>query len=160
MTELGVLRYKSTAGTHIDMAVENTIYAVLGIRLKAAYLGAAINIVNVTLAEHVGSKHYEWMLILNPTVADTFTYANETNSAVQTATGGALNTVTGGTIIGGGFASSAQKGGITMASEIKNALRLGADIAGTVDEIVLCVRPVGGSTNIDIEGSLTWRELG
>lgn len=158
-TDLGVLRYKSTEGTHVDCAAENTIYAIVGIRLKATHLGAAVKIVNIGLAEHVGSKEYEWMLIFNPTVAGTFTYGNETNSAIQTATGATANTVTGGTIIDGGFASSAQKGGITTADEIHNALRLGADIAGTVDSIVLCVRPVGGSTAIDVEGSITWREI-
>ncbi len=29
----------------------------------------------------------------------------------------------------------------------------------TVDSIVLAVRPIGGSTNVDVEGSLTWREI-
>lgn len=158
-TDLGILRYKSTAGTHVDANTENIVYAILGIRLKSTHLGAVVKLVNVSLAEHQGSNHYEWTLILNPTVAGTFTYGNETNSAVQTATGATANTVTGGTIIDGGFASSAQKGGIATAQEIENALRLGADIAGTPDEIVLCVRPVGGSTNLDIEGAITWREI-
>ncbi|MHC4644173.1 MAG: hypothetical protein ACYTBJ_01630 [Planctomycetota bacterium] len=157
--DLGVLRYKSTEGTHVDCAAENTIYAILGIRLKSTHLSEVVKIVNVSIAEHVGSKQYEWMLILNPTVADTFTYAAQTNSGIEAATGATANTVTGGTIIDGAFASSAQKGGITTAQEITNALRLGADIAGTPDEMVLCVRPVGGSTNIDIEGAITWREI-
>lgn len=42
---------------------------------------------------------------------------------------------------------------------ITNALRLGSTIAGVVDTMVLCVRPVGGSSNTDIEGSITWREI-
>lgn len=52
----------------------------------------------------------------------------------------------------GGAAGSAGDG-------INNAIRLGALIDGTRDEIVLCARPIGGSTNVDIEGLLTWREL-
>lgn len=156
--DLGVLRYKSTGGTHIDANTQNTIYAIIGIRLKSTHLGATIKLVNTTIAEHQGNKNYEWMLIFNPTVAGTFTYSNETNSSIQTATGATANTVTGGTIITGGYASSAQKGGITVSSEIENALLLGSAIDGTPDEIVLCVRPVGGSANIDIEGAITWRE--
>ncbi len=159
MQDLGVLRYKSTEGTHVDMATENIIYAIVGIRLKVTHLGATISIVDVTIAEHVGSKDFEWILIFNPTVADTFTYGAETNSAIETALGVTANTVTGGTIFAGGFASSAQKGGVTSSSEIENALRLGADISDNVDEIVLCARPVGGSTNIDVEGSISWREV-
>ena len=83
---------------------------------------------------------------------------DETNSAVQIATGATANTVTGGTSIAGGYSQSGVKGG-AIGSEIENALRLGVAIDGTtLDEIVLCVRPVAGSTNIDIEGSLEWRE--
>ncbi len=155
----GVLRYKSTEGTHIDAATQNVIYAIVGIRLKSTHLGAAIDLVDVSIAEHTGSKFYEWMLIFNPTVADTFAYTAETNSAVETATGATANTVTGGTIITGGLSSSAFKGGTAIAQAVENALRLGADISNVVDEIVLCIRPVGGSTDLDIEGTITWREL-
>ncbi len=157
--DTGILRYKSTAGTHVEANVENTIYAIVGIRLKSTHLGASINIESVSLDEHVGTKKYEWLLIFNPTVAGTFTYGAETNSAIETATGALANTVTGGTTITGGFASTDKFGGLALSSIIPNALRLGADISNVVDEIVLCVRPVGGDTNIDIEGSITWREL-
>jgi hypothetical protein len=158
-TDLGILRYKSTGGTHVDANVENTIYAILGIRLKSTHIAETVKVVNISVAEHQGGKFYEWMLILNPTVAGTFTYGDEANSSVQTAIGTTSNTVTNGTIIDGGFAASAQKGGVTIATEIDNALRLGSKIDGTVDTKVLCVRPVGGATNLDIEGSLTWREI-
>ena len=157
--DTGILRYKSTEGTHIDAADQDIIYAIVGIRLKSTHLGATIKIVDISLAEHQGSKFYEWLLIFNPTVAGTFTYSAETNSAIETATGATANTVTGGTTITGGFVSSAQKGGTTIAQSVENALRLGADISNSVDEIALCIRPVGGSTGIDIEGSITWREL-
>ncbi len=156
--DLGVLRYKSTGGTHVDCATQDTIYAIVGIRLKAAAIAATVKMVSVTMAEHAGTKNLEWILKWNPTVADTFTYADETNSAVQTATGGALNTVTGGIDIAGGFFSTDKRGG-SGGDSLEDALTLGAKIDGTVDEIVLCARPVGGSTDIDVEGSLTWREL-
>lgn len=158
LTELGILRYASTAGTHVDANTQNTIYAIIGLRLKSTHLGETILLEDINLAEHTGSKEYEWIMFLNPTVAGTFTYSNQTNSAIQTATGDSTNTVTGGTAMGGGLASSAQKGGEATAQALSNALRLGAKIDGTPDEIVLCVRPIGGSSNIDIEGSITWRE--
>ena len=158
VTNLGVSRYKSTAGTHVATTTQDTVYAVVGIRLKSTHLDAQIKMVSMSLVEHLGTKEFEWILMFNPTVAGTFTYTNETNSAVQTATGAVANTVTGGTAIDGGHGSSAQKGGETNADTLENALRLGAAIDGTVDEIVLCVRPIGGSTVVNIEGSLTWRE--
>ena len=155
---LGVLRYKSTGGTHVDCATENTIYAIVGIRLKSASIGGTVKMVSSSLAEHAGTKNVEWILKWNPTVADTFTYGNETNSLVQTATGASANTVTSGIDIAGGHFSTDKKGG-SAGDDLEDALTLGAKIDGTVDEIVLCARPVGGSSAIDIEGSLTWREL-
>jgi hypothetical protein len=157
--ELGIPRRKSTGGAHNDLASENVIYAIIGMRLKSTHLGATIKLKDISVAEHQGSNHYEWMLLFNPTVANTFTYGNETNSAIQTVLGGSTNTVTGGFEIAGGFASSAQKGGTTIAEDIDNVLRLGAKIDNTPDEIVLCVRPVGGTSGLDIEGSIGWREL-
>jgi hypothetical protein len=159
--DLGVQRYDSTGGTHVDCTTENTIYAILGIRLKSNYLGATVKILEAQIAEHVGSKYYEWMLILNPTVAGTFTYTDASYSAVQIAQGATANTVTSGIgiRISGGLGSSAFRGGGEVRGGIADALRLGSLIDGTPDEIVLCVKPFGGTSALDIEGSLIWREL-
>lgn len=156
--ELGVLRSKSTSGVHLDANVENTIYAVLGFRLKSTHIGATINFVAASLAEHQGNKTFEWLAIFNPMVAGAFVYAGETESAMETAVGVTANTVTGGRVPTSGMLSSVQKGGAFSLS-IPTARLLGAAIDGTVDELVLCVRPIGGATNLDIEASVTWREL-
>lgn len=158
---LGVVRHHSTGGAHVDCATENLIYAIVGLKLKAANLGADIELLSMSLMEIVGSKFVEWLVIWNPTVAGTFAYGDLTNSSLQVATGTATSTVTGGTQIAGGFFKSdggASKGG-GIGSELETALRLGADISDVVDTLVLCVRPVAGSSGIDIEGSLSWREM-
>lgn len=160
--DLGVIRYTSTGGTHVDANTENTLYAVLGIRLKSEYIGAAINILSTALQIQTPSDMCEWTLLFNPTVAGTFNYADQTNSAVQIAVGATANTVTGGTPIAGGFVESTSVASGSSGSAdkgIDTALRLGSLISGTVDSIVLCVRPVGGSADVDVEGSMTWREL-
>lgn len=157
VSALGVLRHKSTGGTHVDANTQDTLYAIVGMRLKSTHLGAQIKVIAASIAEHQGGKHLEWLLLWNPTVAGTPTWANETNSAIQTFTGATANTVTGGTEIFGGHFSAPNKGGAD-GGDIGNALLLGSDISGTVDEIVLAARPIGGSTNADVEGSLSWRE--
>ena len=137
------------------------MYALLGIRKKAAYIGATIKIERVSLQIQTQSEQVEWNWMFNPTVASTFTYSDETNSAVQTAVGVTANTISGGTALTGGHLHSTSGGGGAggVDTPIPNSLRLGSAIDNTVDEMVLCVRPVGGSTNVEIEGSITWREL-
>lgn len=160
--DIGSIRYASTNGTHVDMTTENVIYAILGIRLKTTHLAESIKILNAAIQVHTASDKLEWMLILNPTVAGTFNYVDETYSGVQIARGATANTVTGGYKITGGFIESGgvQAGAAGSGSEgIDNAIRLGSLIDGTRDTIILCARPIAGSTAVDVEGSLTWREL-
>ena len=158
----GVIRYASTAGTHIDANTENTIYALIGIRLKAAYKDISLKLLNAAVQLQTGSHKVEWILKLNPTIAGTFTYADQTDSAAQIARGATVNTVTGGYDIAGGFIESggAQSGNSGSGGRgIENAVLLGSKIDGTMDTIVLCARPIGGSANVDIEASINWREL-
>ena len=160
--DLGTIRSASTNGTHVDANTENTWYAVLGIRLKSNYIGETVKILELSLQEQAGSKKLMWGLFFNPTVAGTFTYADESRSAVQIARGATANTVTDGYQIAGGFFESGglQSGNAGSTSRnTENALLLGSLIDGTVDEIVLCVKPIGGSSNADVEGVITWREL-
>lgn len=160
--DLGVIRYASTAGAAVTTDNENEMFAVIGIRLKAEYLGASVKILNAALQLQTANITAEWSLYFNPTVAGTFNYADQSNSAVQIALGATANSVTNGTQIGGGFIESGgnaagANGGVS--SGIDTALRLGSLIDGTADTIVLAVRPVGGDSAADFEGSLTWREL-
>lgn len=148
---LGVLRHSDSNA--IPSLSTNTIYAVLGIRLKAGYIGASVLIENISMITTTVNDSVHWELIFNPTVAGTFTYNDLTNSAVQVALGANTNTVTGGTAIDGGYLNT----DLPVSSAVENALLLGAAINGTVDTVVLCVKPI--TNNTGVRGSMTWREL-
>ncbi len=157
---VGLVHHVGTAGAAVTSATENILYALVGIRLKSTHLGATITILQTLIQIQTASEFIEWLLLFNPTVASTFTYSNVTNSAVQRALGATANTVTGGTHMGGGYAetgnsaSGGGSGGATLFSE----QTLGAAIDGTVDEIVLAFRPIGGVSAANVEGALIWRE--
>jgi hypothetical protein len=153
--KLGRLFYASNGATHVDANSSGTVYALLGIRLKATALDEMVELVGNTVMAST-SDNYEWQVRFNPTVAGTFTYASANSaSSVEVATGATANTVTGGTVMDGGYVKSAVASGSTS-SALENAVRLGSSIGGTPDTIVLCARPLAG--NADIYGSLTWRE--
>jgi len=147
----GILRHVDSGS--ISSLSSGTTYAMIGIRLKSGYIGADVLLENLSAIASTKDDQAHWEIKLNPTVAGTFTYSDQTNSAVQIATGAVTNTVTGGTDIDGGYFSTT----VSVNSTVPNARRLGASIAGTVDEFVLCVKPI--TNNITVQGSLTWREL-
>ncbi len=156
--DIGIVRYKSTAGVAVVTVVEDDLYAVVGIRLKTDFIGATIKMLRMAMQAQTNSEFVEWVLLFNPTIAGTFAYSNLSNSAVQTALGATANTVTGGMELAGGFLQSGKDGG-SDSSVMPSALVLGAAIDGTLDTLVLCARPIGGVAAANVEGSMTWREL-
>lgn len=148
----GVLRSESTSGTHLDANAADTLYAALGIRLKSTHLDSVVKLVRASMLAE-SNDNFEWSLWWNPTVAGTFTYTGQTDSCVEIATGATANTVSGGYRMDGGWGAA----NLEIASDVENALRLGAAIDGTPDEIVFCARPL--SSNADIQSCMTWREL-
>jgi len=161
----GSLFCQSTSGTHITCATENTLYAIIGIRLKEDYLDITTILNSMALQLQTGSSYGEWLILLNPNVADGgLDYTDISNSAMQGAVGTATKTVTGGIAVSGGFIESGvgqgkSQIGSSGATSLENALNLGAKIDGTRDQFILAFRPIGGSTNVDVEGALFWREL-
>jgi hypothetical protein len=157
----GGLHYASTDGSSVTCTTENVVYALIGIRLKSAYIGEVISIEEINVQIENQSKDGEWLWILNPTVADTFTYADYANSAVQIAKGATANTVTGGTRMEGGYAQSTSGGGGSggVIGNIENGIHLGAAIDGTLDTMVLCWVCRGGTSGAVMEGAIAWREL-
>jgi hypothetical protein len=140
---------------HVNANSVGTRYAVLGLRLKSANLATLVDVLGTsTLA--ATADDWLWEIRVNPTVAGTFTYNGITDSAIEYAKGATANTVTGGTLLASGYGAGTNNGG-ALQSGIENALRIGSAIDGTVDEIVLSVMPL--SANLDIYGTLTWREL-
>ncbi len=156
----GVLRWESTAGSAITTDAENLCFAIIGLRLKTDHLSAEVLLQRVAMSIQTTGERAEWLLVFNPTVADTFLYVDVANSALQVAKGTTANRVTAGTQITGGYVETGQMvtGGDNIAEELKNAMLLGSTIAGVRDTVVLAARPIGGVSAMDIEGGIGWRE--
>lgn len=151
----GVLRVADTGSDHVDASTANTIYAVVGIRLKTNYLGITVIPEAISMVNE-NNDDFRWSLCLNPTVNGTFTYSDLTDSAVQTATGSVNNNTVSdeNIVISSGYASIDT---LSTDAQLQTALKIGSQIDGTRDELVLCVTPLSGGA--DIQGSLNFREL-
>lgn len=151
--ETGILSSVNTGTTHLDANTADQKYALLGIRLKTAYSDVTVYPEAMTMISETNDD-FKWTLELNPTIAGTFNYNDITNSALQYAQGVTANTVTtAGSLIDSGFAKS----NASLDRRINTTLRMGTLIDGTRDTLVLTVTPL--SSNADIQGSLTYREL-
>jgi hypothetical protein len=153
--DTGVARYVTTSNVVVHANTVGTIYAVKGIRLKSSCLGAVVKIIKTTLLA-LTNDNYEWCLILNPTKAVDLTWSDVDNSCVQE---GAANTaspstttLTGGTVVDGGFGNQAS----ANTEQVISSIRLGSSIDGTPDELILGITPL--SANLDFHGSILYRE--
>ena len=154
INQIGKLFSDNLGTAFVNAGSTATKYAVLGIRLNSVNIGTLVDVLTLSLLSAT-NDNVLWEVWLNPTVAGTFTYSSVTNSGVQIAKGATngSNTVTSGTLLDSGYLVSSS----SVRLSIENAIRLGMSIAGTLDEIVLTANPL--STNLDIYGAITWREL-
>lgn len=156
--DTGVVLTESNDNGECNANADGTLYAALGIRLKSTHLSATVDVLSATLLGTTSNDNFRWGLYLNPTVDGTFTYADVTNSALQVAkaSGNPAPTLTAnGYFLNGGYGAQQT----SIGNVLINELDLGALIDGTPDEIVLAVGPVSGGSNLDLFGSLTWREF-
>lgn len=143
--------------TPVKANSSGTIYALIGLRLKTTHLGIIMGIADFSVLS-LAKDNFEWLLLHNPTVDNVFTYSDIADSGLQVARPNAdspsPNVVSDvGYRVTGGFVSEV---GRDMSGGLGNSLRLGASIAGVRDEVVLAVRAL--SINLDVHGSLSWRE--
>jgi hypothetical protein len=152
LEDTGITRYYSNGGTGVAASTSGTVYALVGIKLKPDHLDSVVKVIS-SYVICTANPNIEWLIILNPTVAGAFVYAPATGSPLDVATGATANTVTGGTVLAGGYTTNESVG----ENIGKSLYYLGSTIAGVPDEIVLCVRPLANSATVF--GGLTIRDF-
>ena len=150
--DVGIHRHVSNGS--ITATSSGTEYAMLGIKLKTAYRNIRIDLKDLSVLS-ASNDNFKWRILLNPTVAGTFTYNDVTNSSLQLATGATANTVTTASedlIIAEGFGT----GNSATQSGLDSALRIGSSIAGVNDALVMTVTPL--SNNLSVSTTLGVQE--
>ena len=155
INNIGYVRHHNNAAAFTNANTVGTKYALIGVQqTNRNYVTEVVSFSAMALT----ADKYLVELIVNPTVAGVFTYNAVANSGYSIALGDSVgnpstNTVTGGIVIDGGYASSGQD----MAEHTSNFLRIGRTIAGVYDTIVVVVTPL--TVNLDILGGVEVREL-
>ena len=143
--------------SHLDANASGTLYAAIGLRLKAGALGCRVDL-EFFSALGITNDNFEWQILVDPTITGTFAYASlNANSCVEVAYGTATNpgpTVTNGTVIRAGYVKQ-QSSADPVLKDIP--IRLGADIAGVPNSCVLAIRPL--SVNLDVHVAWNFNEI-
>lgn len=97
---------------------------------------------------------FVWRIYRNPTISGTaISWNSILDSGVKYFIGADDNLITGGSVISSGYVVS--NGSDKL--EVDNSIKLGVDLDGNTDILVLGVQPI--TSNLDILGSINWREL-
>jgi hypothetical protein len=160
--EVGILQHYHQGNTFTTLATGGTLYPLLGYRLKAPHFDDTVITKKVTTFCNTADD-YQWLLLFNPTLSGALSFSDQTNSPIQLASGDGTVTVTNeGFVLDGDYASSGQGGQATakVSSDVSNALIPGKNLSGTMDQVWLCVRPLGsGALNADLTAGMTLREI-
>ena len=143
----GITRSHSLGADHINANTIGTKYALIGVKPNSRLI--TLNVSSLT-AVALTADAFLLELVLNATVAGTFTYSPVTDTDYDIAIGSTdgSNTISTGTVLGGMYISSS--GGAQL--DIDNILRPGCTIPGVFEDLVLCVTPLGA--NLDILGNI------
>ena len=151
----GLTHTVDRANTALTTASNQSIYPLLGLRLKAAALDVTVRAQGISIICTTAAD-YRWSLVLNPTIVGTaLSWGDETNSAAQSARPSGATTMTGGTIISSGSGSASNQ--VTLPISAPTDFALGSLIDGTSDIVALAVQNLSAAVE-DYFGSLTYQE--
>jgi len=140
-------------GAHLNANNTSTWYYAIGIKLTSTRLDTLIDVLGASLKSDTNDS-FEYRICMNPTYAGTVTYNSVTDYSIEYGLGATANTVSAfGSILKAGFGDAKT----LIDVDLKTALRLGANIDGTPDELIVMVKPHG--SNLDIHRAINWREL-
>lgn len=151
--EVATNSYISTNGTAVT-ATKNVMNAVLATRLKTGYLGATIDVLDLSLLT-VSNDSYEWQLYMNPSGLNGLLFSGINSSALEYAIAPNGTRISGGFSIAGGYAQAKTD---IQSTALKSLMKLGASITGKRDVLVLSCQPLGASDST-VYGAINFREF-
>lgn len=131
----------------VVLSAAGTFVPALSVRLKSGAKGVRINPKSVEVFATTNMS-YIWRLYLNPTISgvDSAAWTSVANSSLQyDIQRTAVNSLSGGYVIAGGFGSTTAQAKTSGGGAINSFLTLGFDVAGVSDEFVLGVARIDGT---------------
>jgi hypothetical protein len=151
--EVATNSHISTGGSSVN-ATKNVTNAILAARLKSGYLGATIDILDLSLLT-TSNDNYEWQLYMNPSGINGLAFTGAVNSALEYSVAANGTRISGGFSVAGGYAQAKTD---IQSEALKSLMKLGASITGKRDVLVLSCLPLGASDSV-VYGAINYREF-
>ena len=151
------LNYSSTSivtANLKDTGTAGTLTPIISMKLRSDRLDAIILPAQMDVF-CTSNDILKWTLLLNPATLSTTSFANYSTTTSNVMIDTSATTVSGGTIVGGGFVQN--KGTAAFVGLDSFNVQLGRTIAGTSDILTLAV--VSNGTNSKVGGALGWYEI-
>ena len=136
---VGVI-HSSTA----TLATEGTKYPYIGYRLKQSYRSVTSQYSSLSLL-NTSNDNYLMTIEYNPTLSATPTWTDIPNSPFQYSLGTGATTVTSSGHIMSSLIGEAGTSALTTIKVDDNQIRVGSNINGTLDEMWVCITPLGAN---------------
>lgn len=137
----------------VTLNTSGTKYAVMGFKMGSGYESISLvmrylNILNTSNDNYVATVE------INPTISGSYTFTADTNTGVSHSFGDGSQTVTTQGFIIGNFIGQAGAQALTSFSFDDSKINTGKSIAGVVDELWVCITPLGANATFYTSSNL------
>ena len=126
------------------LSTEGTKYPYIGYRLKQSYKGVTSQYSSLSIL-NTSNDNYLMTIEFNPTLSSTPTWTDIPNSPFQYSLGTGATTVTSSGHIMSSLIGEAGTSALTTIKVDDNQIRVGSNINGTLDEMWVCITPLGAN---------------
>lgn len=126
------------------MATSDTKYPYIGYRLKELYKSVTSQFNTISIL-NTSNDSYLMTMEFNPTLSSTPTWTDIPNSPFQYSLGNGTPTITSAGHIMTSLIGQAGTSALTTTKLDDNQIRVGSNINGTLDEVWICITPLGAN---------------
>lgn len=128
----------------LTLNVSGTKYGAMGFKMGVNYETISLVMRYISIL-NTSNDNYVASLEINPTISGSYTFSADTNTGVMYTYGDGSQTITSDGIVLGSFIGEAGSQALTSFSFDDSKIKTGRNINGTLDELWICIRPLGAN---------------
>lgn len=128
----------------LTLNTSGTKYGAMGFKMGINYETISLVMRYISIL-NTSNDNYVASLEINPTISGSYTFSADTNTGVMYTYGDGSQTITSDGIVLGSFIGEAGSQALTSFSFDDSKIKTGRNINGTLDELWICITPLGAN---------------